>query len=100
MITFETWSLTLREVCRLKVFENRILGRIFGSKRNANGERRRLLYRSPNILREIKSRRLRWRGPVARMEDGKSVFKILICKNTRNIPLGRPRSILEWILKK
>ena len=65
----ETWSLTLKEECRLRVFENRILRRIFGPKRDENRERRRLhneefhgLYRSPNIVRVIKSRRLRWAG--------------------------------------
>ena len=62
----EPWSLTLR------VFENKILRRIFGPKRDENGEWRRLhneelhsLYRSPNIVRVIKSRRLRWAGQVA-----------------------------------
>ena len=71
----EAWSLTLREECRLRVFENRILRRIFGPKRDENGEWRRLdneerhgLYRSPNIVRVIKSRRLRWAGHVSRME--------------------------------
>ena len=61
----ETWSLTLRE--EGKVFENRILKRIFGPKRDANGVWRRLhneeldsLYHSPNIVRVIKSKRLRW----------------------------------------
>ena len=61
----ETWSFTLREESRLRVFENRILRRIFGPKRDENGEWRRLhneelhsLYRSPNIVRVIKSRRL------------------------------------------
>jgi hypothetical protein len=49
------------------------------------------LYRSPNTLMVIKSRRLRWAGNVARMEEGKSVFKILTSKPTGDILLGRPR---------
>ena len=91
----ETWSLTLREVCRLRVFENRILRRIFGPKRDENGrlhnEELHSLYRSPNIVRAIKSRRLRWAGHVARMEEGRSAFKILTGKPTGKRPLGRPR---------
>ena len=62
----EAWSLTLREESRLRVLENRIVRRIFGPKRDENGEWRRLhneelhsLYRLPNIVRVIKSRRLR-----------------------------------------
>ena len=70
---YEAWSLTLREECRLRVFENRIL-RIFGPKRDENGEWRRFhnekLHSSPNIVRMIKSRRIRWAGYVARMEEG------------------------------
>ena len=65
------WSLTLREERRLRVFESKIPRRIFGPKRGANGEWRRLhneelhsLHRSPNIVRVIKSRRLRWAGHV------------------------------------
>ena len=60
------------EECRLRVFENRYLRRIFGAKRDENGEWRRLhneelhiLYRSPNIVRVIKFRRLRWAGHVS-----------------------------------
>ena len=85
----ETWSLTLREECRLRVFVNRILRRIFGPKRDENGEWRRLhneelhsLYRSPNIVRVIKSRELRWTGHVVRMKEGRSAFKILRGKPT------------------
>ena len=70
----ETWSLTLREECRLRVFENRMLRRIFGPKRDeVAGEWRQLhnelndLYSSPNIVRVIKSSRVRWAGHVARM---------------------------------
>ena len=70
-----TWSLTLKEERRLRVFENRVLRRIFGSKRDeVTGEGRKLyneelndLYCSPNIVRGIKSRRTRWAGNVARM---------------------------------
>ena len=94
----ETWSLTLREESRLRVFENRILRPIFGPKRNENGEWRRLhneelhsLYRSPNIVRVIKSRRLRWPSHVARMEEGRSSFKMLAGKRIGKRPLGRPR---------
>ena len=50
-----------------------------------------ILYRSPNIVRVIKSRRLRWAGHVARMEEGRSTFKVLKGKPTGKRPLGRPR---------
>jgi hypothetical protein len=71
----ETWSLTLREEHGLRVFENRVLRRIFGPKRDeVTVDRRKLhneelhnLYSSPNIIRMIKSRRMRWVGHVARM---------------------------------
>ena len=62
------------------------------------------LYRSPNIVREIKSRRLRWAGHVARMEEGKGTFKILTDKPTVKRPWGGlgvdGRTILEWTLKR
>ena len=80
----EAWSLTLREERRLWVFEKRILRRMSGPKGDANSERRRLhneelhsLYRSPNIVRVIKSRRLRWAEHVARMQESRSAFNIL-----------------------
>ena len=71
----EAWSLTLREECRLRVFENRILRRMFGTKRDGNRKWKMLhyeelhtLYRLTNIVRVIKFRRLRWEGHVARMK--------------------------------
>jgi hypothetical protein len=71
----EAWSLTLREEHRLRMFEKRVLRKIFGSKRDeVTGEWRKLhneelreLYSSPSIIRIIKSRRMRWAGHVARM---------------------------------
>jgi hypothetical protein len=71
----ETWTLTLREERRLRVFENRVLRRVFGTKKDeVTGEWRRLrneerndLYSLPNIVRVVKSRRMRWAGHVAHM---------------------------------
>ena len=81
----ETWFLTLRKECRLRILENRILRRIFGPKRYDNGECTMLhneellsLYCSPNIVRVIKSRRSRWASHVTRMEKGRSAYKILL----------------------
>ena len=73
----ETWSLTLREERKLRVFENRVLRKIYGPRRDeVTGEWRRLhseelndLYSSPNIVWVIKSRRIRWAGHVARMGE-------------------------------
>ena len=71
----ETWSLTLRVERKLRLFENMVLRRIFGPRKDeVTGELRRLhnvelndLYSSPNIVRVIKSRKMRWAGHVARM---------------------------------
>jgi len=84
------------------VFENRVLRRIFGLKRNeVTWEWRKLhkeelnnLYSSPNIVREIKSRRMRWAGNVARMGEGRGVYRVLVGKPDGRRPLGRPR--LRW----
>ena len=78
----------MREKHRLRVFENRLLRRIFGPKRDGvTGQWRKLhneelndLYSSPNTVRVIKSRRMRWAGHVARMEEGRGVHKVLVGK--------------------
>ena len=90
----ETWSLTLREERRLRVLENRVLRRVFGPKRDeVTEEWRKLLkeelrdlYSLPNIVRVVKSRRMRWAGHVAR-----SVHRVLVGKPEGQRPLGRPR---------
>jgi hypothetical protein len=81
----ETWSLTLREERRLRVFENRLLRRIFGPKRDevTSGWKRlhnkelNNLYCSPNAVRVIKSRRMRWTGHVARIGERRGVYRVL-----------------------
>jgi hypothetical protein len=94
----KTWSLTLREEHRLRVFENRVLRKIFGPKREEDGLWRKLcndelhnLYSSPNIFRVIKSRRLRWAGHVTHMGEGRGVFRVLVGKPKSKRPLGRHR---------
>ena len=80
------WSLTLREERGLRVFENGVLGRIIGSERDAvAGEWRKLhneelndLFCSPNIVRVIKSRRMRSVGHVARMGERRGVYRVLV----------------------
>ena len=104
----ETWSLTLREERRLRVFENKVLRKIFGPKKDEiTGECRKLhnaelhaSYYLPNIIRSLKSRRLRWTGHVARLEQSRNAYRVLVGKPEGKRPLGRPRprwEILGWI---
>jgi len=103
----ETWSLTLREERRLRVFENMVLRGVFGSKRDeVTGEWRKLhneelrdLYSLPNIVRVVKSRRMRWAGHVARMGEGRGVHRVLVGKPEGKTPLGRPRRRWEDNIK-
>ncbi|KAJ4427453.1 hypothetical protein ANN_25076 [Periplaneta americana] len=82
----ETWTLTLREEHRFRVFENKVLRKIFGAKRDeVTGEWRKLhntelhaLYSSPDIIRNIKSRRLRWAGHVAHMGESRNAYRVLV----------------------
>ena len=84
----EAWSLTLREERKLRVFENMVLRRIFGPRRDeVTGEWRRLhneelsdLYSTPNIVRVIKSRRMRWAGHVAHVGEEWGVYRVLVGK--------------------
>jgi hypothetical protein len=102
----ETWPLTLREEHRLRVFEKRVLRRIFGPKMEDDGSWRKLhndeihgLYSSSNIVRVIKSRRMRWAGHVARIGEGRGVYRVLVGRPEDKRPLGRPRRRWEYNIK-
>ena len=102
----------LRTKRRMRVFENRVLWGIFGPRRDEEtGEWRTLhneelndLYCSPNIVRVIKSRRMRWVGHVARMGEGRGVYRVLVGKPEETNHLGVPgvdgKIILTWIFRK
>jgi hypothetical protein len=100
-------SLTLREEHRLRVFENRVLRRIFGPWRDeVTGGCRKLhneelhgLYSSPSIVRVIKARRMRWAGHVARMGEVRGAHIILVGRPEERSPLGRPRRRWEDNIK-
>jgi len=85
--------------CRFRVFENRVLRRIFGPKRDEltrgwkklYNEELNDLYCSPNIVRVRKSRIMRWAGHVARMGERRGVYRVLVGKPEGKRPLGRPR---------
>ncbi|KAJ4451323.1 hypothetical protein ANN_02785, partial [Periplaneta americana] len=95
-----------RNICR-KVFENKVLRKIFGAKRNeVTGERRKLyntelhaLYSSPDIIRNIKSRRLRWAGHVARMGESRNAYRVLVVRPEGKRLLERPRRRWEDNIK-
>jgi hypothetical protein len=85
------------------VFENRVLRRIFGTKRDEvtggwrelHNEKLHSLYFSSNIIRMIKSRKMRWAGHVARMEEKRNEYSILVGKPEGKRPLGKPRR--RWV---
>jgi hypothetical protein len=86
----------LKEEHRLRVFENSVL-KIFGPKREEDGSWRKMhndelhsLYSSSNIVRVIKSRRMRWAGHVARMGEGRGVYRVLVGRPEGKRPLGKP----------
>jgi len=99
--------LTLREERRLRVSENRVLRRVFGPKRDeVTGDWRKLhneelsdLYPLPNIVRVVKSRRMRWAGHVARMGERRGVHRVLVGKPEGKRPLGRPKCRWEDNIK-
>jgi len=97
----------LREECRLRVFENRVLRKVFGPKRDeVTGEWRKLhneelhdLYSLPNIVRVVKSRRMRWAWHVAHMGEDRDVQRVLVGKPEGRRPLGRPSCRWEYNIK-
>jgi len=103
IVTFIIISVYLLKLCReerrLSVSENRVLRRIFGSSRDEETVKCRKLYNeelndlycSPNIVRAIKSRRMRWAGHVARKGDRRNAYGVLVEKPEVKRPLGRPR---------
>jgi hypothetical protein len=88
---------------KLRMFENRVLRRIFGPKRDeVTGEWKKLhneelrdLYTTPSIIRITKSRRMRWAGHVARMGEKSNSYRLLVEKPEKKRPLGRPRR--KWV---
>jgi hypothetical protein len=106
-VVFYGWFYTLREEQRLRVFENRVLWRIFGPKRDeVTGSWRNLLneelhglYSSPSIIRVIKARRMIRAGHLARMGEVRGAYNILVGRPEGRRPLGRPRRRWEDNIK-
>jgi len=104
---FETWSVTLSEEYRLRVFKNRMLRRIVGPKRDkVTGEQRKLhsqqfydLYCSPSIIQVIKSRKMSRVGQVVHVRERRGAYKVLVGEPEGKRPRGRPRPRREEILK-
>jgi len=104
---YETWSLKLKEELRLRVFENRVLRRIFRPKRDevkeewgkVHSEELNDLHFSPNNILVIKSRIMRLVGHVARMGERRGAYRVLIGKPVGKRPLGRPRRRFEDNIK-
>jgi len=104
---YETWSLTLKEERRLRVFENRVSRRIFGPKRDEvtrqwrklHNEELNDLYFSPNIVWVKKSRRMWWAVHVASIGEGGGVYRVSAGKPEGKRPLGRPRHRWEDNIK-
>ena len=94
----ETWSLTLREERRLRVFGPK-RDEVTGEWRKLHKGEHRDLYSLPNIVRVVKSRRMRWVGHVAHMEQGRGVHRVLVGKPEGKRPLGRPRRRWEDNIK-
>jgi hypothetical protein len=100
----QTWSPTIREEHRLRVFENRVMRRIFGPKldevvggwRKLHNEELHKSYSSPSIIRMIKSRRMRWAENVALREEAR---RSLVRKPEGKIPQGKPKRKWQDIIK-
>jgi hypothetical protein len=94
----ETWSLTLGEEHRLRIFENRVLRKIFGPKKEEDGSWVKLHndelhrpYSSPNTVSVIQLRRMKWAGHVAHVGEGRSVYRVFVGRLEGKRPLGRRR---------
>jgi hypothetical protein len=98
----ETWSLTLREQHRLRVFKRMLRGifepkkdEVMGGWRKLHNEQLHNVYASPSMIRMIKSRSMRWAGHVERLGEKRNAYRILVGKTDRKRPLGRRKR--RWV---